>query len=272
MRRESVYAMNLLALRPLDLPIVDCHGHLGQYGLQHIPAGGSADALITMMDSLGISTLCLSSHLALSPDFRAGNRLAVEAAAEHPGRLAVYLVFNPTYPAAAGLEDLARNVGGPGVIGVKLHTTLHQAGAGDERFLPAYEFAREKGKMVLCHTWGVADIRGIEQMARRFPDVPILMGHSGGYEIPAMEEAMRVARENANAFLDLTLSGMFEGVVEAFVKGSGSEKVLFGSDMPFIDPRANLGRVVFARVPDVDKERILARNMRGLLDRVGFPA
>ncbi len=238
------------------------------HGPQNIPHAGAADALVRMMDEVGIRTLCLSSHLALSPDVRQSNSEAMEAAARHPGRLAAYAVFNPTRPVGESLQDLALHLGARAMIGVKLHTTLHQAGAGDPRYLPAYEFARQHRKVVLCHTWGVADIKGMEEMAHRFPDVPILMGHSGGYDIAAMEEAIRVSRENGNAFLDLTLSGMFEGVVERFVQEAGAQKVLFGSDMPFIDPRAGLGRVVFARISDAAKEAILGANMLGLLDGV----
>jgi uncharacterized protein len=270
MARDGAIAAAALQQRPLGVPIVDCHGHVGLFGSQHIPRAGSASALVDMMDTLGITTLCLSSHLALSPDESAGNASAVEAARSHPGRLAVYVVYNPTRPPNEAAEEVRRHLGDPAVIGIKLHTTLHQAGAGDARFRPAYELAREAGKLVLCHTWGVADVRGIEEMARAFPTVPILMGHSGGYETAAMEEAVRVARACPAAFLDLTLSGMFDGVIEAFVRDAGAEKVLFGSDMPFIDPRANLGRVVFARIPDAAKEMILGATMRRLLDTAGF--
>lgn len=250
--------------------VIDCHGHLGRYATQYIPHEGSAVAMLSQMDSLGIRTLCISGLLALSPDTRGGNVLPVEEARRHPGRFAVYLVYNPTLPAAQSRGDLESLIGRPEVVGVKLHTTLHQTAAGDPRFEPAYEIARDAGKMLLCHTWGVGDIQGIERMAAKYPEVPILMGHSGGYETAAMEAAVRVAADYSNAYLDLTLSGMFEGVIEAFVSGAGAAKVLFGSDMPFIDPRANLGRVVFARITEADKRKILGQNMKRLLSAAGF--
>ncbi len=270
MKAESTYARRLLAREALGIGIVDCHGHIGTFANQYIPREGRPEATVAMMDELGMRTACVSHCLGIGPDFRVGNRRSCEAAASHPGRLAIYLAYNPNYPAEAGLASLEELAGSPGVVGVKFHTTQHQAVASDERFAPAWEFARRRGLLILSHTWGVPDILGIEKMARRFPDVPVIMGHSGGYEFAAVAEAMRVARECDNAFLDLCLSGMFEGLVEAFVRDVDARKVLFGSDIPFIDPRANLGRVVFARIPDPDKELILRDNTRALLGRTGF--
>ena len=270
MTPDSRCARRMLAREALGIGIVDCHGHLGTFANQYIPFAGRADATVAMMDELGMKTACVSHCLGIGPDFREGNRRSCEAAAAHPGRLAVYLAYNPNYPVETGLACLEEYAGRPGVVGVKFHTTQHQAAASDERFAPAWEFARRRSLVVLSHTWGVPDILGIEKMARRFPDVPVIMGHSGGYEFAAVAEAMRVARECGNAYLDLCLSGMFEGLVEKFVSDVGARKVLFGSDIPFIDPRANLGRVVFARIPDPDKELILRENTRGLLARAGF--
>lgn len=270
MTPESRYARRMLAREALGIGIVDCHGHLGTFANQHIPFAGRPEPTVAMMDELGMRTACVSHCLGIGPDFRLGNRRACEAAAAHPGRLAVYLAYNPNYAREAGLACLEEHADRPGVVGIKFHTTQHQAVASDERYAPAWEFARGRGMVILSHTWGVADIVGIEKMARRFPEVPVIMGHSGGYEFAAIVEAMRVARECANAWLDLTLSGMFEGLVESFVRDVGARKVLFGSDIPFMDPRANLGRVVFARISDRDKELILRENTRELLEGAGF--
>lgn len=262
---ESRYAKNVLAGGPLGFPIIDCHAHLDTYQTMHIPFDADLAALVRMMDLCGYEAAALSHDAAIASDFVTGNRIACEAAAGHPGRIAVYLAFNPNYPPEIGLADIEAHARDRGVVGIKLHTTTHQMPAGDPRWYPAYECARRRHWIVISHTWGVADIKGIEHMAKRYPEVPIIMGHSGGYEFAAVYEAMRVARENANAFLDLTLSGHFEGLVEVFVKDVRADKVLFGSDVPFIDPRGSIGRVAFARIPDADKEKILGNNMRALL-------
>jgi len=265
MTPESRFAANILAGRPMGFPIVDCHGHLGTFSAMHIPFDADLDSVLRMMDLYGCETLCLSHNAAITSDAPGGNLLACRAAAEHPGRIAVYLAFNPNYPAAYGLADIESHAADRGVIGIKLHTETHQVPAADPRNDPAYEMARGRHWVVLSHTWGVADIKGMEHMARRYPEVPVIMGHSGGTEFAAVYEAIRVARQCPNAFLDLTLSGHFEGLVELCVKEAGAEKVLFGSDVPFLDPRGSVGRVAFARIPDADKEKILGDNMRGLL-------
>ncbi len=270
MGSESPLVRRMIESARAPIPVVDCHGHLGTHVGMYIPAEGRPEPLVAEMDRLGVQTLCLSHCLGIGPDYREGNRLACEAAVAFPGRIAVYLAWNPHSRPAAALANLEELAPRPGVVGIKLHTGHHQVVASDPRYLPAYEFARSHRMMVLCHTWGVVDVLGIEGMVKRFPTVPVVIGHSGGYEFAAIYEALRVARENENAWLDLCLSGMFEGVVETFVKEAGARKVLFGSDIPFMDGRANLGRVVFARIADNDKELILRGNARQLLEEVGF--
>ena len=55
------------------------------------------------------------------------------------------------------------------------------------------------------------------------------------------------------------------------VAGAGAERVLYGSDIPFVDPRGQLGRVAFARLPDDDLRLILGGNARRLWERIAAP-
>jgi predicted TIM-barrel fold metal-dependent hydrolase len=262
---DSRLARNILSMEPVGCEIFDCHAHIGTFVKQYIPFEASAAALVAMMDHLGIGFTCISHNLSAAEDVLTGNRLACEAACQYPGRLGVYLGFNPNLPIDAGLHDLKRHAEGPGVVGIKLHPAAHQTTTADPRYRPALAFAQEHRLIVLSHTWGITDIKGIDDMAGEYPDVPLLMGHSGGYEFAANYEAMRVARDRPNAYFDLCLSGMFEGVVEEYVHEAGAGKVLFGSDDGFMDPRANLGRVLFARITDPEKEMILGANLKRLL-------
>ena len=48
------------------------------------------------------------------------------------------------------------------------------------------------------------------------------------------------------------------------VGGVGADRILFGTDLPFIDCRPQVGYVAAARISDDDKRRIFGRNARKL--------
>ena len=54
--------------------------------------------------------------------------------------------------------------------------------------------------------------------------------------------------------------------VEAIVDLCGEDKVIFGTDMLSIDPKYELGRVMFAELSDEVKERVFALNYLKLLE------
>jgi len=57
-------------------------------------------------------------------------------------------------------------------------------------------------------------------------------------------------------------------VIEYFVREVGSERVLFGTDLPMRDPGPQLAWVVFAEIPFEDKLNILYKNAERLFQRV----
>ena len=55
------------------------------------------------------------------------------------------------------------------------------------------------------------------------------------------------------------------GVIEELVDGVGADRVLFGSDMPLMDPRSQIGKIITARISDEAKQKILGGNAGRLL-------
>ena len=56
------------------------------------------------------------------------------------------------------------------------------------------------------------------------------------------------------------------GHIEQWVDLVGSDKLLFGSDVPFNDNAHQIGRITHAHITEGDKEKILGLNMQKLLD------
>jgi len=125
-----------------------------------------------------------------------------------------------------------------------------------------WEFAQEHRLPVLSHTWegcAYGSPKHFEDLAQRWPRVKFVLGHSGG-SLSGILESIEVAKRLRNVYLDLTGSQLFHGILEEMVRAIGASRILFGTDHPFIDPRFQLGRVLFARLPDSRKVKILGGN------------
>jgi len=61
-------------------------------------------------------------------------------------------------------------------------------------------------------------------------------------------------------YLEICNSLGWYGLVERLVQYAGSDRVLFGADMPFMSPDQQIGRVLFAPISDDDKRKILGLN------------
>jgi predicted TIM-barrel fold metal-dependent hydrolase len=140
----------------------------------------------------------------------------------------------------------------------------------------------------MIHTWGGSACNSpqqVDRLARRYPNARLLMGHAGFGD---WETAAGVAREHPNVYLELTAvyaahdfsvlpagSGTpsalgsalhVNGVIEYFVETAGSEKILFGTDLPWYSPDYAAGAVLYARIGEADKRNILYRNAERLLE------
>ena len=227
--------------------------------------------MIATMDACGMRMALCSHHLALSPDEREGNRLAFEAVERFPGRLRAYIVVNPNRERKAVEEELRRWLEAR-PCGIKLHPSVHEVNVLDERLKPVFEFAEGHGLPVLSHVWegcAYGSPQHFQQLGERWPRVRFVLGHSGG-SLKGILASIEVAKRLRNVYLDLTGSQLFYGVLERMVEEVGASRILFGTDLPFIDPRFQLGRVLFARVADRRKRRILGENALRLFRLRGF--
>jgi hypothetical protein len=64
-----------------------------------------------------------------------------------------------------------------------------------------------------------------------------------------------------------SLSPHVNGLIEYMVATAGSNKVVFGSDLPWYSQHYHAGAVLFARISDDARHDILHRNAERLLGR-----
>lgn len=251
--------------RPCPEPVVDAHAHLGPYARFFIPSPDAA-SMVAVMDRCGVSRVVLSAHLALVEDAARGNELTARTTERHPGRLLGYVVANPHQDLEAELRRWADH---PGMVGVKLHPDLHEYPLDGPAYEPVWEHAARTGTPVLTHTWGHSRFSGVElvgPVANRHPDVSILAGHAGAMR-ETFPEMMLIARECANVYLEICGTFFTGQWLRQMVETVGADRVVYGSDFPFIDMRYSIGRVVFADLPLAARQAVLGGTMTALLGR-----
>jgi predicted TIM-barrel fold metal-dependent hydrolase len=247
-----------------DIFVFDCHGHLGPSFVHHIP-GHDASSMIQTMDHLGVDLLCLSGMASIGGDHRVGNDLVGEAIEMFPHRTLGYACINPHYGEEAS-EELHRCFDVLKCKAVKIHPMFHAHPANGPGYKPVWEFAARQGCPLLTHTLGgdpTCSPKMFDTLAREYPQVPILLGHAGN-NLAGVAEAVEVCRHRKNVFLDLNYATIHYGVVEYLVDRVGVEKLLFGSDVSWNSLSYSLGMILFAKVSDGDKERILGLNAASL--------
>lgn len=259
-----------IAGEPLTgVEIIDAHAHLLHQrtpgvSFQHT----EPEQMLEAMDRIGIDRACISvlgAHEA--------NAEMLDAVSRFPDRFVGFVLVNPRYPdeITKTLEWCFEN---PGVRGIgEVHATSYQhwypiTGPAYE---PAWEFAAQRNVPVLIHSGPTSEGARcsptmIGEVARRHPGFPILIGHCGAYDSWLMlDEAIDVALEYDQVYLEICAMGRFYGVLEHIVRRLGPDKVVFGTDAPFHDWTAEVAHVACAKLSDEQKAKIFGGTMRALL-------
>ena len=214
--------------------------------------------------------LAITSTRACYTDCPLGNAEVAEVVRKYPKRFRGYVTVNPR-PPGEGMREVERwsDLHRPPLI--KFHPDCHKYPVHGEGYRPIWDYANQTHSVVLVHTWDSDPNCGpllLGPIARQYPQAKILLGHSGvtwrGYE-----QAFEVVRNTANTYLDITGSQSHRTILERAVAQYGSHRVLFGSDMPYLEAAISLGRVLSARISDVDRENILRKNFLRLIEEEG---
>lgn len=246
--------------------IVDAHAHIGRPGAFFAPET-EPEALLKLMDQLDIERAVCMDHLSVCEGCERTLTMLRDVFERSGGRLHYLAVFNPKRSSGC-MAALKQAMNWPGFAGLKIHPSFHGVSAEDARYEPAWRFAAERDVPILTHSWSVSDYNPVQQLSTpgrfeprvgKFPKVRLVLGHAGGRGT-GRHEALRMARDYANVFLDLAGDIFCYRLIESLVDSVPAEKILFGSDAPWLDPRSRLSHVLLADVPAPAKAKILREN------------
>ncbi len=192
-------------------------------------------------------------------------------------RLIPFCDVNPALYARPG-EELRRLVEEDGFLGVKLYPTYQHFYLNESRIYPIYQAARDLGIPVLIHT-GSSVFRGarlkygdplpLDDVAVDFPDLPLIMAHSGrGFWY---DRAFFLSRLHENVYMEV--SGLPPArLLDYFPElPRNTRKVVFGSDWPgMFYIKRNMEAIAALPLDAESVDNILGGNAARILKLEGY--
>ena len=210
------------------------------------------ESIATMYRKLDMMALLLSiDSETTTGEIPDSNDYISSVVKDHPDVFIAFAAIDP-WKGIRAVEELERSVVDLGLKGLKLHPVQQAFFPNDERIYPLYEKCSELSIPVLFHTGMAASgtgtpgggglklkysapIPGMDDVAADFPDLKIILAHPGW---PWIDEQIAVALHKPNVFIDL--SGWLPRYIPKNLINESitrlNDKVLFGSDYPFITP------------------------------------
>ena len=278
---EPVRLMPEVPFAPPPPFIVDAHTHFGGNGRFPVPDERFAPAdWLPALDAAALATAWICPMAALRDSSVSARALFHPFREGSAGRFRYFEVFHPRADAGEQIRRLDEAAADPACCGVKIHPTEHQTPADDPAYGPVFAWARERGRPILTHSWDLSATNPAQACSfpskfRRhlaaYPGVRLVLGHAGGRP-GSLAAVAALCREFPAVRVDLAGDYYDSGLVEELAGRLGPERVLFGSDLNWIDPRANLAFVLASELSDEAAALILGGNARALHAEPGVPA
>ncbi|MFQ5850409.1 MAG: amidohydrolase family protein [Candidatus Binatia bacterium] len=258
-----------------SIEVIDAHSHMGErrrLAIHQIPPimKFMAEDMIRSMDEAGVDRVVTFAIGVGEPsDYRETNQYIAGAMERYPERIVGFMRLNPADGARHALEVLEDGVK-LGLKGIKIHPLIEKTPANDrEKVYPLMEAAQHYGLVVLFHC-GLgenASPQRIGEVARDFPNLSIIMGHSGLVE--GVRDAVEQAKKYNNVYMDSSGVGWLPFFCESII-WAGTDRVMYGSDHPFNPMDWEIQKIVkyaqgHLRLKIEDLRKIMGGNIKKLL-------
>ena len=249
----------------MDTPVFDFHTHAGRWGNR--AADDDIHRELGIMDAAGIDRCNL--NCIYHGDAKRANDIVARRVRAHPDRFVGVAFVTPHYPAET-IPELERAFDVLGMKSLKLYPTYFQRPIDDPAYLPIFDWCNDRAIVIMCHSSYVNDGDTLTNpkrfiaLAQRYDQIRWVLAHSGN-SAQGQKQAVEAAGVCPNIYLETCTSFGEHGTIEYLVEGAGPDRVLYGSDIPIMDPRLQVGRIVTAEIPDETKRKILGLNAIRLL-------
>lgn len=246
----------------IDTPVIDFHAHAGRWSTYGVSGSDPAD-FVRVMDAAGIDKISL--NCILFGDAKRGNDAVAHFLKAYPDRFIGVGYVTPRYPKEA-IPELERCFGELGFKFLKVYPVYYEKPLDDPDFFPIYDWCNERDIVIMSHSQYEHKTRPYRfaRLAEKYQNITWVLAHSGN-DMNGQIESVETAQSAPNVYLETCTSMSEHSTIEFLVEGAGEDRVLYGSDMPILDARYQLGRIVTADISDEAKRKILGLNAINLL-------
>ena len=250
----------------MEIPVVDFHTHAGRWGTYAVD--DDPETFLRIMDAAGVDRACI--NCIFYGDASRGNDTVARLVDRYPDRFIGVAFVTPHYPEEA-IPELERAFDELGMKFLKVYPDYFGRPIDDPGYDPIFQWANERGIVIMSHAGYSSEQntltapRRFGPLAKRYPRVRWVLAHSGN-TTQGQIQAVEAARAEPNVYLETCTSYGAHGTIEYLVEGVGEDRVLFGSDMPLMDARFQVGRIATAGISEDAKRKILGLNAIKLLD------
>lgn len=205
------------------------------------------------------------------------NDWSCEVTRENPS-LATFIGVDPVMMDAAGLAAELVRCHQQGAKGIKLHPVVQEFHIDDPRLWPVYETAQRLEMPIIYHGGyfiageggEYARPRRLAKVAEDFPRLTTVLAHCG---VGFFDESIEIAERFPNVYFDCCavinpdtpLVSISDDEMVSLLRRLGTDRVFYGSDWPFYDPKSDLERISRLSLTDDEKRQILSENARRVL-------
>lgn len=240
--------------------IIDAHVHIGKSTRLQIDVDG--EFLVRVADHMGFDKICCTDLTALFYDMHEGNALLYQEMRRFPDRILGYASLHSTRFGQEALDELDRCAHDYGMRGLKIYSTPEMSIA-EPAAIPIFEKTVELGFPILAH----ATPHECEYLMSAVPECKLIMAHAGAQPFAHGDwnRAIMAAQRFPNLYLETASSTIDTGFVETCVRELGSEKVIFGTDTPLLDPHFQFSKICDTALGRSELDNVLSGNIRRLM-------
>ena len=244
----------------------------------------TADQFADLYSTHDVKALLIGWHPStVQGGMRNTNEHVIDLANRYPNAFAGILASLDT--SAPNLDQVANDADellkNPTVKGFKFHPPDQGFYPNDKKYYGIWEVLQAGDKPVMFHVGftvlgantdggsGIALDYGrpihLDTLARDFPRMTIIAAHPGW---PWQEELIGVVTHKKNLYVDIS-GYLAEQLPEIFLKAIGGrlqDKVLFGTDFPYVDLERALVSFDKVNFKDTVKQKILCANAKALFN------